>query len=308
MPESPSPTNPSDLSSRATSSTERLGALPSVAVTGATGALGGRVARTLAESGVAQRLIVRDPARAPELRGAVAVQAEYGDRPAALAALTGVSTLFMVSGRESATRRAEHRTFIEAAAQAGVEHIVYTSFFAAAPDAVFTHARDHDEAEHLIKESGMTWTLLRDNFYMDAIVQFVGEDGFLRGPAGQGRCSLVAREDVARVAVTVLMNPSAHTNRTYDLTGPEALNMAEAAAAITAAQGREVRFHDESIEEAYDSRTAWSAEQWEYDAWVSTYTAIASGELAPVSQDVERVTGVAPMSFTRFLTRTQDGG
>lgn len=272
-----------------------------VAVTGATGALGGRVARILAERGVGQRLVVRTPDRAPRLHGSDVVQAVYGDQEATRAALDGVKTLFMVSAKESAGRREEHRAFIEAAAAAGVEHIVYTSFLAAAPDAVFTHARDHDEAEHLIKDSGMSWTLLRDNFYMDIIPHFVGGDDVLRGPAGDGRCSLVSRDDVAQVAATVLENPHAHAARTYDLTGPEALTMADMAEALTRAWGRPVRFHNETIDEAYESRRAWPAEQWEYDAWVSTYTAIASGDLAPVSGDVEAVTGRAPMTFAEYL-------
>lgn len=272
-----------------------------VAVTGATGALGGRVARLLADRGVRQRLLVRDPDRAPELPGAEVAQVAYGDQEATRAALDGVKTLFMVSAKESATRREEHRAFIAAAAAAGVEHIVYTSFMAAAPDAVFTHGRDHDEAEHLIKGSGMSWTLLRDNFYMDIVPHFVGEDDVLRGPAGDGRCSLVSRADVARVAATVLENPRAHAGRTYDLTGPEALTMTEMAEALTRAWGRPVRFHNETIEEAYESRRAWPAEQWEYDAWVSTYTAIASGDLSGISDDVQAVTGQAPMTFAQYL-------
>lgn len=275
--------------------------LPQLSITGSTGALGGQVARGLADAGVAQRLIVRDLNRAPQLPGAVARQAAYGDRPAVLGALEGVTTLFMVSGRESATRREEHRTFIEAAAAAGVQHIVYTSFLAAAPDAVFTHARDHDEAEALIKDSGMSWTLLRDNFYMDVLPQFAGDDGLLRGPAADGRCSFVAREYVARVVLQVLLNPQDHLNRTYDLTGPEALDLHQAAEIMTEALGRQFGFHNETIEEAYESRKAWPAEQWEYDAWVSTYTAIASGDLSGVSNDVERVTGRTPVTFQQYL-------
>lgn len=272
-----------------------------VAITGATGAIGGLVARRLAEQGVAQRLIVRDLNRAPELPVAEARVAEYGNGAAAREALEGIDTLFMVSGKESATRREEHRIFIEAAAAAGVKHIVYTSFFAAAYDAVFTHARDHAEAEDLIKSSGMQWTLLRDNFYMDVMLHFVGEDGVLRGPAGDGRCSLVARDDVAAVATRILEAPEGHADKTYDLTGPGALTLSEVATAISAAQGRTVTFHNETLEEAYASRRAWPAEQWEYDAWVSTYTAIASGDLSEVSGDEQRIIGRPPMTFEQFL-------
>ena len=90
------------------------------------------MARRLAASGVAQRLVVRDASRAPDLPGAQPVVATYGDGAAARRSLTGVRVLFMVSAAESADRVAEHRTFIDAAAEAGVRHVVYTSFYGAA--------------------------------------------------------------------------------------------------------------------------------------------------------------------------------
>ena len=111
-----------------------------IALTGSTGALGGLVARSLSD--LDPRLVVRDASRAPATGGDVRV-CTYGDHEAAVAALTGVTTLFMVSAAESATRLDEHATFIRAAAEAGVEHLVYTSFAGVGPDATFTLGRDH---------------------------------------------------------------------------------------------------------------------------------------------------------------------
>jgi uncharacterized protein YbjT (DUF2867 family) len=274
---------------------------PVIAVTGSTGAVGGRVARDLAARGIPQRLLVRDASRAPRLDGAEVHVARYSDADAARTALQGVDTLFMVSASETADRVEHHRTFVEAAAQAGVRSIVYTSFLAAAPDAVFTLGRDHAATEEIIRASGMRWTFLRDNFYMDMMELFAGDDGVIRGPAGEGRCSLVSRSDVAATAVAVLLDPSAHADAAYDLTGPEALTMAEVAEKISAVRGHPVRFVDETVDEAYVSRAAFGAPRWQVDAWVSTYTSIASGDLAVVSTDVERVTGRPAQSFEEFL-------
>ena len=274
---------------------------PVIAVTGSTGAVGGRVARDLAARGIPQRLLVRDASRAPVLERAEVHVARYSDADAARAALQGVETLFMVSASETADRVEHHRTFVEAAAAARVRSIVYTSFLAAAPDAVFTLGRDHASTEEIIRASGMDWTFLRDNFYMDMMELFAGDDGVIRGPAGEGRCSLVSRSDVAATAVAVLLDPAAHAGATYDLTGPEALTMAEVAQKISAVRGHPVRFLDETIDEAYASRAAFGAPRWQVDAWVSTYTAIASGDLAAVSGDVERVTGRPAQSFEEFL-------
>jgi NAD(P)H dehydrogenase (quinone) len=274
---------------------------PTLAVTGATGAVGGLVARDLAGRGAAQRLLVRSPERAPEVALATVRQCSYADAQTSRAALEGVSVLFMVSGAEAADRLDQHRRFVDAAAEAGVEHVVYTSFYGAAPDCTFTLGRDHFATEEHIRASGMAHTFLRDNFYLDVLPWFVGADGLLRGPAGDGRVAAVARADVARVAVAVLTDPGAHRGATYDLTGPEALSMAAIAETITRETGRPVAYRDETVEEAYESRRQWDAPQWQYDAWVSTYTAIARGELDAVTDDVERLTGHRPTSLAELL-------
>jgi NAD(P)H dehydrogenase (quinone) len=263
-----------------------------IAITGATGAVGGRVARDLASDFRNDlRLVVRDPSRAADFDTDLRV-CDYADHTAAVEALAAADTLFMVSAAEAVDRRNQHRTFIRAAADAGVGHIVYTSFAGAAPDATFTLGRDHWDAEQAIRESGMAFTFLRDNFYADVLPYFADQQGVIRGPAGDGRVAAVARADVADVAAVVLRSPAEHAGAAYVLTGPEALTLAEAAARAGAVLGKELRFEDETVEEAYAARrAAYGAEDWQLDAWVSTYTAIKDGSCAAVSNDVERVTG-----------------
>jgi uncharacterized protein YbjT (DUF2867 family) len=259
------------------------------------------VARDLAARGVPQRLLVRDPARAPELPGSEVAVCTYSDDEAAHAALDGVGTLLMVSAAESATRLEEHRGFVDAAAAAGVRHVVYTSFLGAGPDCVFTLGRDHWATEEHLRASGMATTFLRDNFYADFLPMMVGDDDVIRGPAGDGLLSAVSRADVARVAVATLLDPGPHAGAAYALTGPEAMTLAHAAEVISEETGRVVTFHDETVEEAYESRRRWPAPQWQYDAWVSTYTAIRAGECAAVSDDVRRVTGRSPETLRTLL-------
>src|SRR4051794_12593026 len=134
--------------------------LPRMAVSGATGAVGGAVARQLAGDGMPLRLLVRSPSRAPELPGAVVRGCSYGDGPAVESALQGVDVVLMVSASENAERLQEHLTFVDAAAAAGVRHLVYTSFVGAAPDAVFTLVRDHYATEQHVRASGMSFTFL----------------------------------------------------------------------------------------------------------------------------------------------------
>jgi uncharacterized protein YbjT (DUF2867 family) len=274
-----------------------------IAVTGSTGELGGRVARRVAEASVPQRLLVREVVRAPRLAGAVpAAVPSYGDRAAMTAALRGVETLFLVSGREAADRVQQHFSAVDAAVDAGVERIVYTSFLGAAPNATFTLARDHFHTEQYIRATGLEFTFLRSSLYADYVPVLCGEDGVIRGPGGDGRVAFVARDDIADVAAAVL-TADGHDGETYDLTGPVARSLAEAAAELGRATGRSISYDQETLDEAYASRAGYGAPAWEVEGWVTSYAAIASGELDVVSDAVERVAGHAPMSLASLLGR-----
>ncbi|MEV8372699.1 SDR family oxidoreductase [Kribbella sp. NPDC056861] len=274
-----------------------------IGVTGSTGQLGSRVARRLAASGVPQRLIVRDPARAPELAGAEVAQAAYGESAALLNALDGVTTLLLLSATESADRVSLHTATVDAAVAAGVQRIVYTSFVGASPAATFTFARDHWHTEKHLRETGVDFTFLRDNLYLDFVPGFVGEDGVIRGPAGDGRVAAVARDDVAEVAAAVLV-ADGHSGQTYDLTGPSAFTLNEAAGLMSEAWGRSVRYEAETLDEAYQSREGFGAPSWEVAGWVTSYAAIASGELSKVSSAVEDLTGHPPTGLAEYLAKT----
>jgi uncharacterized protein YbjT (DUF2867 family) len=199
-----------------------------IAVTGASGVLGGRVAARLSGAGAPLRLVVRDPARAPSLPGAevVATPGGYADGAGLQAALTGVDTVYLVSAAEAPDRLEQHRAAVAAAAAAGVRRIVYTSFLGASPGATF---------------------LLRDD------------------------------DDLA--------------GATLDVTGPEALPLAEAAAVLTEVTGRPAEYREQTVEQAWQTRRPSGHPDWEIEGWVSSYLAIAAGELSPVTDVVPRLTG-----------------
>jgi NAD(P)H dehydrogenase (quinone) len=274
-----------------------------IGVTGATGRLGGRIAERLAAAGATQRLLVRDPARAPRLDRTTTVQASFADRAAVTAALDGVRTVLMVSASETPDRVDQHKAFVDAAADAGVQHLVYISFYGAAPDCTFTLGRDHHATEEHIRSSGMQFTFLRDNFYADFMPALVGDDGVIRGPAGQGAVAAVAQGDIADAAAAVLVDPGAHAGATYSLTGPESLTLEQVAAILTAELGRPISYHDETLDEARASRASYGAPDWQVDAWVSTYAAIAAGEVAGVTDDIATLTGHPPTSLAELVRR-----
>ena len=276
-----------------------------IAVSGASGAVGGRVAARLASSGQSQILIVRDRSRAPDLPGAEVVEASYEDALAMRRALAGAKTYFMVSGGEAADRVRQHIAAVDAAVEAGVECIVYLSFVNAGPDATFTFARDHWHTEEHVREVGVRHTFLRDSMYMDFLPALAGADGVIRGPAGEGRVGAVARDDIADVAVAVLLGDG-HDGRTYDVTGPQAITLYQVAEELSLVTGRSVTYHEETLDEAYESRSSYGAPDFEVEGWVTSYAAIATGELDVVSDTVSRLTCHPPTALADFLRQNPE--
>ncbi|MDT0328821.1 SDR family oxidoreductase [Nocardiopsis lambiniae] len=277
-----------------------------IGVTGATGAVGGRVAARIARLGRAQRLIVRDLNRAPDHPGSTAAMAAYEDTANFARACRGVDTLFLVSATESEDRIDAHLSAVDAAVAAGVSRIVYLSFLQAGPASTFTFARTHFFTEAHIRSTGVRYTFLRPSLYLDLLPHWVDEGGVVRGPAGEGRVAWVARDDIADVVAAVLTDPAlaaAAENATYDVTGPEALSLGATVERLSALTGRTIRYVPETREEALVSRKATGAPEWEIEGWVSSYEAIAAGELDEVAATVQKVTGHPARSIEGFLRR-----
>lgn len=281
-----------------------------IAVTGATGYLGGGVARRLLDDGQDIRLVVRDRSRlSGELLAVDDVrEATYADATAMTAALEGVDTLYLVSAAEDPHRVDQHVTAVDAALTAGVHRIVYTSFVNASPDATFTFARDHFATEVHIRSTGVDHTFFRSSLYVDFLPGMVGDDGVLRGPAGDpngGRVSWVARHDICDVITRGLLDVP--PEEIYAVTGPAALTVAETVALLSEVTGREIRYVAEGLDEARASRrAAYDAEPFEIEGWISTYAAIEAGELDPVSDTVERFTGRPATSAAEWLRSHPD--
>lgn len=279
---------------------------PLFGITGATGGIGGRVARALAEHGLRQRLVVRDADRAPTLPDAeLAVSEGYHDRAAMTQALRGVDTLLLVSARESAHRTAEHLSAVDAAVDAGVRRVVYTSFLGARSGATFTFVRDHYATEERIRGTDLEFTFLRDSMYLDYMGLVASAEGGIAAPAGNGRFAPVSRYDVAAVAVAALTDDK-HSGQTYDVTGPELYTFHDVAAELTRFAGRRVTYKNETLEEAYQSRASYGAPKFEVDGWVTSYVAIAHGELEVVAETVQQLVRRRPQTLREFLAANPD--
>lgn len=277
--------------------------MPKIAVTGVTGNLGGMVSRLCKKNGIEVRNLARNVEKAEKLGFSNVFKSSYDKSEDTVKSLEGIEVLFMVSGSENPNRVQQHKDFIDAAKIAEVSHIIYLSFYNASKNSIFTLGRDHYATEEYIKENGFKYTFLRDNFYVDFFVDLCREYGEIKGPAGNGKVSAVVRSDVSEVVAKILENPGKCENQTLNMTGPEELSMDEIVKTVSKYFGKEIKYIEETVEEAYESRKIWKAEQWEYDSWVSTYTAIAENEQSGISNDIEKVLGRKATSLVEYLEK-----
>ena len=147
-----------------------------IGITGVTGKLGSYVADLVDQQGIASIHLARSPERAKVYASAEIRKIVYTNTPKVVEALKGVDILLMVSARENPERVEEHKSLLDVAKLAGVQHIVYTSFYGADEKATFTLSRDHAQTEAYIKELGFTYTFLRDNFYLDFLIDMALEN------------------------------------------------------------------------------------------------------------------------------------
>ena len=277
--------------------------MPKIAVIGVTGNLGGIVSRLCKKNGIEVRNLARNVEKAEKLGFSNVFKSSYDKSEDTVKSLKGIEVLFMVSGSENPNRVQQHKDFIDAAKIAEVSHIIYLSFYNASKNSIFTLGRDHYATEEYIKENGFKYTFLRDNFYADFFVDLCREYGEIKGPAGNGKVSAVVRSDVSEVVAKILENPGKCENQTLNMTGPEELSMDEIVKTVSKYFGKEIKYIEETVEEAYESRKIWKAEQWEYDSWVSTYTAIAENEQSGISNDIEKVLGRKATSLVEYLEK-----
>ena len=305
-----------------------------IAVTGATGVIGSKIAVRLAKRGIEQRLLVRNPERTPALPGAeIGIISAYSDTHAMRKALDGIKTLFLVSARDKMgviihsaeknvpvpdyDRVREHTAAIKAAVDAGVERIVYLSFLNASKNATFILSHDHSHTEETIRSSGLNYTFLRPNLYMDKVPELITGSDVIRAPAGNGRVSWVSRDDIADVAVEVLTSPG-HDGKTYDITGPEALTMEETAVCLAAVTGRNITYEPQTPENVRTSRSSSRMAEleehrrrlagsgltdYEVEVWITHYSQIATGEVSIVSDTIPHLCGRPAESLMQFLER-----
>jgi uncharacterized protein YbjT (DUF2867 family) len=272
-----------------------------ILVTGATGATGSALVASLVARGAPVRAMVRSPEAAARHTAAPAVVADFDDAGSLAGALRGVERAYLVTPSTPAAQAQQIR-FAEAAAAAGVSHLVVLSQLAADEASPVRFLRYHAAVERRVRELGIGWTFLRPNLFFQgflAMAGFVRDQGRVVAPIGAARVSAVDVRDIAEVAAVALTEPG-HLGRCYDITGPEALTHAEIAAGIGAAIGRPVEFVD-APPEAFADALRGQLPDWQLDGLLEDYAHYARGEAAAVSSAVPDLTGRPARDLATFL-------
>jgi uncharacterized protein YbjT (DUF2867 family) len=275
-----------------------------ILVTGATGNNGTEIVKRLAAKAQVQvRAMVRNPDRASAiaLPQVEIVEGDF-DRPETLlGALAGVERAFLLTP-SSERAQSQQIAFIDAAQQSGVTHIVKLSQFAADARSPVRFLRYHAAVEAALQASGIAYTLLRPNLYMQGLLNFrstIATQNAFYAAAGDAKVSAVDVRDIAEVAVAALTE-SGHEGKIYELTGPQALTHAEMAEGLSEALGRRVTFVDIPPEAMREALVGVGLPVWQADGLVEDYAHYRRGEAAAVTSGVRDAIGKEPRSFDEF--------
>ena len=267
-----------------------------IAVTGATGPFGRHAIDVLLARGIpADQIvaIVRDPAKLGDLRerDVTVRRGDYSDPATLPTALAGVDRLLFVSGSEVGQRIAQHQAVVDAAREAGVSLVVYTSS-PKADTSDMVLAEEHRVTEAALIASGLPYVFLRNGWYVENYTRqlpVILEHGLI-GAAGDGRISAAARGDLAEAAAVVVASDDGHQNRVYELGGP-GFTLAELAAEIGRQSGRDVGYTNLS-EDAYAKALVDAGVPPEAAAvYADSDRAAAKGALYIEGDDLERLLG-----------------
>lgn len=275
-----------------------------ILVTGATGKTGGAVAKELADHDIPFRVLVRDAAKAGALEklGAEIAVGDMSDRAAVSAALAGVdkAVLIMANGEHQLTME---KQFTDCAVEAGVKHLVKLSSLESQSGTTKPIPAMHVASEEHIRASGLDWTMVRPTFFTQ---NFLGAARTIKAndeivlALGEAVVTPTDIRDVAEV-IRLVLTDDAHLNKSYDLTGPEALSIAQVAEKFSTVLGREIRYVAQPIEDFRKILTQVGLPEWRVNAVCDEFKLLSKKSSSETTDTVERLLGRPPTSVEQFV-------
>lgn len=277
---------------------------PIILVTGATGNVGTELTKLLSAQKMPFRAMVRSlkgTDKLAALEGAELVVGDFNDEETVAGALKDVKRAFLLTDSSEQTEN-QQINFVDAARRAGIKHIVKLSQWAADENSPVRFLRYHAAVERKIKDSGIDYTFLRPNLFMQGLLGFresIVKQGKFFAAIGDAKISVVDVRDIAEVAAAALTG-NGHERKTYNITGTEALSHYEMAEKLSAAVSRPVQFVNVSPEAMREALVAAGFPDWQADGLIEDYAHYARGEASETAAGVQEATGKSPGSFDDF--------
>ncbi len=285
-------------------------------ITGATGGLGSSVVEFLTEMDNAKNIavLVRNPNSEKAVnfvkKGIEVHVGDYNDKVSLIKAFQGTDNLYFVSGNDMGARIKQHQNVIEACIETKVGHVFYTSaglnnLSVDAP--IYSAMSAHIETEKMIKESGVTYTILRHNLYSEVISMFLGNRGQLLEsksvflPTGSGKTAFIPRTELAEAGAIMLTAPAGHANKTYELSGSEKVTFEQIAGYLSDTLGETITYVSPDVKEFESTLTSLGVPA-DIIGMISVFSlGIADGVFDTPKSDIEAILGRKTQSVASFI-------
>jgi len=277
---------------------------PEILITGSTGTIGSELCKQLSKKGIPFRAMSRSVEKAAHiknLRGSEIVIADFNDCNSLEKALKGITHAFLLTDSSAKAERLQSN-FVRVARKVGLDHIVKQSQYKAAVDSPVRFLRYHAAVEQKIRSAGINFTFLRPNLFMQGLLgfkDFIINEGTFFATLGDAKVSLIDIRDIAAVAAQSLQG-TAHYNKIYSLTGPEALTHFEIADQLSEALGRSVTYLDTSDDEMLEALLHVGFPEWQALGLIEDYAHYSREEAEATTDTVQQVTGNIPRRFKDF--------
>ena len=275
-----------------------------ILITGATGKTGSATAKSLGEKGKTFRALIRNEEKKEGLEslGGEVVIGSIENTEVVNQSMQGVKTVLVLLPN-SESQLALEKQLVDSAKQAGVERIVKMSSIEATPDATSPIPKLHLESEEYIKQSGLAWTMIKPNFYMQNLLASAGtikEQGKIFLPMGDGKTGMIDTTDVGKVLAKVL-SEDGHESMNHEITGPEILSFYEVAEIFSQVLGKQVDYVDVPMDAYKETLGQFLTNQWHLDAVIDLFKGIAEGGIEDKTDTFNELMGETPKSLSQFL-------
>ena len=273
-------------------------------LTGVTGKTGGASAQALLKKGIPLRAIVRNAEKAAGLKaaGVELVLGDITDRAVLEKAMVGISKALMIMPNGEKQLELE-KQFVEVAKQAGVKHVIKMSSIEAVADAKSPIPKIHYASEQYLMTSGLGWTMVKPNFFMQNFLGSAGtikEQGKIFLPMGEGKTVMADTRDIGAV-VAAVMTGTGHEGKSYEITGPEVLSFADAAARFSKVLGRKIDYVHVPMPAYRQTLSRFLTNPWHLNAVCELFQEIADGHVLRTTDTVQKLTGKPPTSLEQFI-------